>query len=270
MLYNESVTFCIFRMNDEVTKRIMVLVWLLLAFAALGYVYQYGRSIKQTYPARFFSVEGDAKMTLIPDIATFSVSVVSEGNRVPDVQKMNTEKMNAVQAFLKESGVEKKDLQTTQYSLSPRYDYSVCDETGKCPAPRISGYTLTQELTVKVRNTEKLGDMLSGVTDKGANTVSSVTFSVDDEKEARNAAREEAIAEARKKAKDMAKAGGFGVGRLISLYEDQGGSPQPMYGRGGGIAADSSKASFAEVAPSIEPGTQDSTVRVTLTFEIAD
>jgi uncharacterized protein YggE len=270
MLYTGTVTLCIFHMSDEVTKRIMVLVWLLLAFAALGYVYQYGRSIKQTYPARSFSVDGDAKMTLIPDIATFSVSVVSEGNRVPDVQKMNTEKMNAVQAFLKESGVDKKDLQTTQYSLNPRYDYPICDGTGKCPAPRISGYTLVQELTVKVRDTEKLGDMLSGVTDKGANTVSSVTFSVDDEKEARNAAREEAIAEAKKKARDMAKAGGFGVGRLISLYEDQGNFPQPMYGgRGGGVMADSSKAS-AEVAPSIEPGTQDSTVRVTLTFEIAD
>lgn len=268
MLYNGPVTFCIFRMNDEMTKRIMVSVWLLLAFAALGYVYQYGRSIKQAYPARSFSVDGDAKMTLVPDIATFSVSVVSEGGRVSDVQKTNTEKMNAVQAFLKESGVDKKDLQTTQYALSPRYDYPVCDGT-KCPTPRISGYTLTQELTVKVRDTEKLGDMLSGVTDKGANTVSSVTFGVDDEKEARNAAREEAIAEARKKAKDMAKAGGFGVGRLISLYEDQGSLPQPMYGGRGGAMMDSSKASL-EMAPSIEPGTQDSTVRVTLTFEIAD
>jgi len=268
-VYNKQVTFCIFRMSDEVTKRIMVLVWLVLAFAALGYVYQYGRSIKQTYPARSFTVDGDAKMTLIPDIATFSVSVVSEGSKVPDVQKMNTEKMNAVQAFLKDSGIDKKDLQTAQYSLHPRYEYPVCDATGKCPAPRISGYTLTQELTVKVRDTEKLGDLLSGVTSQGANTVSSVTFSVDDAEEARNMAREEAIAEAKKKAKDMAKSGGFSVGRLVSLYEDQGSSPQPVYANRGGVAMDASKSS-AEIAPSIEPGTQDSTVRVILTFEIAD
>ncbi len=268
-MYNGRVTIVFFRMSDEVSKKIMVLVWLLLAFAALGYVYQYGRSIKQTYPARSFTVDGDAKMTLIPDIATFSVSVVSEGAKVPEVQKMNTDKMNAVQAFLRDLGVDKKDLQTTQYSLNPRYDYQMCDGFGKCPAPRISGYTLTQELTVKVRDTEKLGDMLAGVTDQGANTVSSVTFSVDDDEEARSTARTEAIAEAKKKAKDIAKSGGFGVGRLVSIYEDQGNSPQPVYANRGGATMDASKSS-AEVAPSIEPGTQDSTVRVTLTFEIAD
>ncbi len=268
-MYNNRVTIVFFCMSDEVNKKIMVLVWLLLAFAALGYVFQYGRSIKQAYPARSFTVDGDAEMALVPDIATFSVSVVSEGKKVSDVQKTNSEKMNAVQAFLKDLGVDKKDLQTTQYSLNPRYDYPVCDGLGKCPAPRISGYTLTQELTVKVRNTENLGDMLAGVTDKGANTVSSVTFSVDNDEEALSVARTEAIAEAKKKAKDIAKAGGFGVGRLVSIYENQGDVTQPMYRNRGGALMDASKSS-AEVAPSIEPGTQDSTVRVTLTFEIAD
>lgn len=246
----------------------MVFVWLLLAFSAVGYVYQYGRSIKQAYPARSFSVDGDAKMALVPDIATFSVSVVSEGTQVSEVQKMNTEKMNAVQSFLKDLGIDKKDLQTTQYALNPRYDYQMCERGGSCPAPKISGYTLTQELTVKVRDTDKLGDILAGVTSKGANTVSSVTFSVDDNQEARNVARMEAIAEAKKKAKDMAKAGGFGVGKLVSISEDQG-FDQPMYANRGGVMMDAAKSS-AEIAPSIEPGTKDSTVRVMLTFEIAD
>lgn len=250
-------------------KKIMVFIWLLFAFAALGYVYQYGRSVKQTYPARSFMVDGDAKMALVPDIATFSVGVVSEGTKVPEVQKMNTEKMNAVQAFLKDLGVDKKDLQTTQYSLSPRYDYSMCDGGGRCPAPKISGYTLTQDLTIKVRDADKLGDMLSGVTDKGANTVSSVVFSVDDDQESRGIARVEAIAEARKKAKDIARSGGFSVGRLVSISEDQGGYDQPMYANRGGVMMDSSKSS-AEMSPSIEPGTKDSVVRVILTFEITE
>lgn len=255
-------------MSEEAMRRSTVFVWLLLAIAALGYVYQYGRSIQQTYPTRTFTVDGEAKIALVPDIAKFSVSVVSEGMRVSDVQKANTEKMNAVQAFLKDAGVDKKDLQTDQYSLNPRYEYSTCDSNGKCPPPHISGYTLTQSLMVKVRDTEKLGDLLSGVTDKGANTVSSVTFDVDDDKMSRNDARDEAMAEARKKARDMAKAGGFSVGRLVSLYEDQG-TPDPIaYGGRGGVP-DTMKAS-AEVAPSIEPGTKDSTVHVSLTFEIAD
>ena len=262
------MTFNFMDMDDAMIKKVTVGVWLLLAVAALGYVYQYGRSLQQTYPNRTFTVDGEAKLNLVPDTAQFSVSVVSEGVRVPDVQKMNTEKMNAVQAFLKETGVEKKDMKTEQYSLNPRYEYSTCDANGKCPAPKISGYTLTQSLMVKVRDTDKLGDMLSGVTDKGANTVSNVTFAVDDDKEARGDARAEAITEARKKAKDMAKAGGFGVGRLVSVYEDQG-NPDPVSYGGRGGAADSMKSSV-EVAPSIEPGTQDSTVHVSLTFEIVD
>ncbi len=267
-VYNERVNIGIAHMGDEMTKKMTVLVWLLLAVAALGYVYQYGRSIQQTNPNRTFAVDGDAKLNLVPDIAKFSVSVVSEGARVTDVQKMNTEKMNAVQAFLKEIGVDKKDMKTEQYTLNPRYEYSMCDTNGKCPAPRISGYTLTQELAVKVRDTDKLGDMLSGVTDKGANSVSNVTFEVDDDKVARSEARAEAMAEARKKAKDTARAGGFNVGRLVAVYEDQGNMDPIAYGRGGGM--DLAKSSMEAAAPSIEPGTQDSMVRVTLTFEIRD
>lgn len=267
VVYTGGVSLDIFVMSEETMRRSTVFVWILLAVAALGYVYQYGRSVQQTYPTRTFTVDGDAKLSLIPDIAKFSVSVVSEGARVADVQKANIEKMNAVQEFLKSAGVDKKDLQTDQYSLNPRYEYSTCDGNGKCPPPHISGYTLTQSLMVKVRDTEKLGDLLSGVTDKGANTVSSVTFAVDDDKSARNDARAEAMADARKKAKDIAKAGGFSIGRLVSLYEDQG-TPDPvMYGGRGG-AQDSMKLTAA--APSIEPGTNDSTVHVSLTFEIQD
>ncbi len=248
------------------TKKITVAVWLILAVAALAYVYQYGRSIQQVYPTRTFTVDGEARMNLVPDIAKFSVSVVSEGPGVSDIQRANTDKMNAVQDFLKDMGVERKDLQTTQYNLNPRYDYAPCDGRGGCPAPRIGGYTLTQELTVKVRETEKIGDMLAGVTEKGANTVSGVTFAVDDDKAARTAARGEAIGDARKKAKDLAKAGGFEVGSLVGISEDQGMYPLAYNAKGGmmeaGVAASS--------APALEPGTQDSTVRVVVTFEIVN
>ena len=257
-------------MSEDITKKITALVWVLLSVAALGYVYQYGRSIQQSYPTRTFSVDGDAKLNLVPDIAKFSVSVVSDGGKVTEIQKGNTEKMNAVQAFLKGLGVDKKDMQTTQYTLNPRYEYPPCDGTGKCPAPRMSGYTLTQELTIKVRDTEKLGDMLSGVTEKGANSVSSVTFDVDDDRDARNTARAEAIVEAKKKAKDIAKAGGFSLGRLVSISEGQN-SPMPMYANAGGFASGASKMNDESVAtPSIEPGTRESTVSVSLTFEIID
>ncbi|MDP2838195.1 MAG: SIMPL domain-containing protein, partial [Candidatus Moranbacteria bacterium] len=157
------------------------------------------------------------------------------------------------------------DLKTLQYNLSPRYDYAPC-VAGSCPAPSISGYSLTQTLEVKVRDSAKLGDLLSGVVRSGANSVSEVRFTVDDDTAAKDEARAEAIAEAKKKAKATAKAAGFRLGKLVTLYENS--NPMPYYGMGGGGA--DMYAAKAEAAPVVEPGTQSTKVQVTLTYEVKD
>lgn len=247
-------------------KQMKSIAFAALALAAVVYVYQYGRSIDQTFPNKTFTVDGEAKMETATDIATFTASVVTEGGKnVADVQKQNVDKMNTINAFLKESGVEKKDLQTSQYSLAPRYTYYPCDGRSVCSPATISGYTLTQTLSVKVRNLETVGDILSGIIEKGANNVSGISFTVDDDTAVRQVARTEAIAKAQKKAKDIAKAGNFKLGKLVSLYEDSGVTPDAPTGYGGlGSAVSDMKA----VAPVIEPGTQQGTVRMNLTYEI--
>lgn len=243
-------------------KRLKVFVFVVLALSAVAYVYQYGRSVNLTNQ-NTFTVTGEAETEIATDIATFTVSVVTEGgNDVVAIQKQNVEKMNAINAFLKEQGVEKKDLKTSQYTLSPRYSYPNCDGRSSCPPPSISGYTLTQTLTVKVRDLEKIGNILSGITEKGANTVSGISFTVDDDSDAKQKARTEAIENAKKKARDIAKAGNFRVGRLISIFEEGGeGDIQPdTFGFGG--------ASEAKAIPVIEPGTKSEKVRMSLTYEI--
>lgn len=254
-------------MSEDFIKQAKSVAFIALALSAVVYVYQYGRSIDQTYPNKTFSVDGEAKMETATDIATFTASVVTEGGKdVAQIQKQNVEKMNAINAFLGEQGVEKKDLQTNQYTLSPRYSYPNCIGGGVCPPPSISGYTLTQSLSIKVRSFDHLGDILSGIVEKGANNVSGVSFTVDDDTSAKQVARTEAIAQAQKKAKEIAKAGGFRVGKLISLYEDQGIAPMTDVGYGmGGANAEMTKAS---VAPVIEPGTQSGKLHINLTYEI--
>lgn len=238
-----------------------------LALSAAVYTYQYGREVGQSYPNRTFSVDASADIDVVPDIATFSVSVVTEGGTdVPGIQKKNTEKMNAVNAFLGEQEIDKKDMKTTQYSLVPRYEYPRCDEKGICPKPFISGYSLTTTLSVKVRDTEKLGGILSGVVDRGANTVSDVSFVVDDDTAAKNTARAEAIAAAKVKAEAIAKSGGFRVGPIVAFYENSGDIPLTDLGGRGGVAE--AKVMSSSVAPEIEPGTVEKTVRVTVTYEI--
>lgn len=256
---------------ENFTDRSRGIFFIALSVAALGYAYQFGREVNQGNSNRTFTVDAESIVNVTPDVAKFSVSLVTEGGRnIGDIQKQNIDKMNAVNDFLKEAGVKKKDLQTTNYNLSPRYSYSNCirSEASICPPPSISGYTLTQSLSVKVRDLEKLGDMLSGVVERGANSVSEVSFVVDDETIAKNQARAEAIEKARKKAMDIALAGGFRVGQVVSLYEDQGTPVSPMYnyaegGMGGGMKS-------TDATPTIEPGTSEMKVHVTMTYEIRD
>jgi uncharacterized protein YggE len=250
-------------MSDDFMKRLKAFAFVVLALAVVAYVYQYGRFVNLTNQ-NSFNVTGEATMETATDIATFTASVVTEGgNNVADIQKQNVEKMNAINAFLKEQGVEKKDLKTSQYTLSPRYSYPKCEGQSVCPPPSISGYTLTQALTVKVRDLEKLGNILSGITEKGANTVSGINFTVDDDSDARQKARIEAISDAQKKARDIAKAGNFMVGRLISVFEEENTGIQPDVSAGFGGASE-----VKATPPVIEPGTKSEKVRMNLTYEI--
>src|SRR3989338_175751 len=98
-------------MTEEHMKQVKSVAVAVLALAAMIYVYQYGRSIDQTYPSRTFMVDGEAKMETATDIAAFTASVVTEGGKnVAEIQKQNVEKMNTINAFLQEKGVEKKDF----------------------------------------------------------------------------------------------------------------------------------------------------------------
>ncbi len=197
-------------MQEQWTKIVKSIAFILVAISAVMASYQYKVSVDSTYPTRTFSVDGSGDVDSTPDLAMFSVTVTTEGGKnVADVQSANTEKMNNVNAFLKERGIDKADLKTGQYSLSPRYSYNSaypCTVVGGCPTtPTIVGYTVTQTLEVKVRDNALLGDLLSGVVTSGANSVSEVRFVLDDDSAARDEAREEAIAEAKKKAKALAK-----------------------------------------------------------------
>jgi len=237
---------------------------LVVAYAAWSYARTYSQSVEPS-SFRSFSVTGEGKAVAIPDIASFSFSVVTEGGKdIGALQSENTGKANAAVAFVKGEGVEVKDIKTQAYRMEPRYQYYAC-KTGACPPPEIVGYTITQVVAVKVRDFAKIGKLLSGVLKNGANSVADFQFKVDDPTAVQAEARAEAIQKARAKAEEVAGAAGFSVGRLLSI--DEGGGYQPMYSmaaesldRGGGPSA--------VPAPTIEPGSQEVTVDVTLRYEI--
>jgi uncharacterized protein YggE len=233
-----------------------------------------------------FSVSGQGKSVGVPDVAQFSFSVTNEGGKdIATLQKDNTTKTNAAIAFLKEQGVDAKDIETQGYDIQPRYQSYNCRPdvvyiqspsaaasaapamaaTQPCPPASIVGYTVTQTVQVKVRDFSKTGDIIAGVTAKGANTVSGLFFTTDDPTKLQNEARSKAIQNAREQAEMMAKAGGFKLGRLISVNE--GGMYTPMY-KAYDAEMSMAAGNQAAPAPSIEPGSQQTTSQVTLTYEI--
>jgi uncharacterized protein len=243
----------------------------LFAFGYLSYVSTYSQSVEPS-SYRTFSVSGEGKIAAIPDIAQFTFSVITEGGKdITALQNDNTTKTNKAIDFLKTLDIEAKDIKTLNYNLSPRYQTYSCNykiEIGSaepCPPSEIIGYTITQTTSVKIRDFSKIGDAMSGVVGNGANSVSSLSFNIDDQTAIENQARDAAIAQAKEKAGMVAKAAGFSVGKLISI--DQGYTPYYSSGKGG-VTASYDEAIIAAPAPNLEPGSQEVTVNVTLRYEI--
>jgi hypothetical protein len=245
---------------------------LVLTFAVNRYVDSYSQSIE---PGSFrsFAVSAEGEVVTVPDVAEFTFSVLTEGGKnIADLQKQNTDKMNAAIGFLKSQGVVEKDIETKTYNLTPRYQSYSCGtprllpdgEVSPCPPPEIAGYSIHQTVGVKIRDFSKIGPVLGGVVQKGANSVSELSFTVDDPESLQDEAREEAIAKAKEKAKSVARAGGFDLGRLLSIDEGGGYAPVPYFARAGfgGELADSKS------IPTIEPGSEEIKVTVTLRYEI--
>lgn len=256
---------------------ILSLAALSLGYAAIRYVSYYSQSIQ---PASFrsFSVTGEAKITALPDIAKFNFQVTNEGGKnLASLQSSNTTATNKVLNYLKSQGIQDKDIKTLSYNVSPRYQTSDCRITSSstnltssvvtsqtCPPPVIVGYTITQTVNVKIRDFTKIGNIMSGIVQKGANQVSSLTFTIDDPTTVKNEARAEAIKKAEAQAQSVAKAAGFKIGRLLSVRDN---SPYPIHNNSlmYGVSEITTKTA---VVPSIQPGSQEINSSVTMQYEI--
>jgi len=187
---------------------------------------------------------------------------------VAKLQSENAEKMNTAIDFVKKQGVDAADIKTSQYSINPRYSYSECGSSEKdepCKSEtKISGYTVQQSVSVKIRDFKKISDLLSGVVKSGANSVGQIQFTIDNSDTLMDTARAEAIKKAQAKAEKMAKAGGFTLGRLLEISEN---APYPYYDSRM-MAMDSMSKSEAPVAPTVEAGSKEVNLEVTLRYEI--
>lgn len=207
-----------------------------------------------------FVLTGEGTATAAPDMAILRSGVVSEGQTARAALNANTAAMEKLIAGFKAAGIEARDIQTSGFSVQPRYLYGQRNDGTQEP-PRITGYEVRNTVALKIRDLDKLGSVLDAAVTDGSNQIEGLTFDVSNKDELLNDARRKALADARAKAELYAEAAGVKLGRLRELSERTGDfpPPRPMVMR--------MEAAKADVP--VERGEQELTVNVTATWEIA-
>lgn len=199
----------------------------------------------------------------VPDLAIVSLIVTNEAKTVAEAISENSQRMNKVIEEMKSLEIEEKDLKTTSYNIYPRYEYSR-DQFGNIYGNRIlAGYEITQSLQVKIRNMEGIGQVIEGGTSAGANDVSNLQFTIDNQDELKKQAREQAIEKAKSKAQELTSQLGVRLGKISSFSEN---FYVPYYG-----AMDYAMEKGmggAEAVPDIQTGENKISVSVVITYEI--
>ncbi|MCX6784351.1 MAG: SIMPL domain-containing protein [Candidatus Komeilibacteria bacterium] len=205
-------------------------------------------------------VTGEGKVTVKPDVAIMSFGLVSQNVSLNQAQKDNTEKMNNfLKSLKKDFSVDEKDIQTSNYQMNPRYDWRDGRQT-------LVGYEVNQNVAVKIRNLEKVGELAALAGQSQLNQVGDLRFTIDDPEKARTEARAKAFAQIKEKAKALSEVSGIKLGKIISLQENSnsGSVPRPMMY----AASDMVGKEAAVIAPTVEVGSNEITAQFSVEYEI--
>lgn len=248
----------------------LVFVMVIIALGAYSNL-TYKKASESMYGPAMITVAGTGEVMAVPDIGNFTFAVRAEGEDAVSAQDKSAESMNSILGYLKEQGVADEDIKTTDYNLSPNYRYEerVCMANSYCPPGErvIDGYQVSQSVSVKVRETDRAGEFIGGVGERGATNISSLFFTTDDDEALKAEARKLAIEDAKAKAEKLAEDLGVKIIR-ISNFSEGGDYYYPMMYEAKEMSMDESGFGGAMNIPSTPMGENSTTVNVNLTFEI--
>jgi hypothetical protein len=214
-------------------------------------------SITQTITGTRLDVNATGEVTRVPDVAIISAGVVSRASTATAALQDSANRMSQVLAALKRAGVADRDIQTSNVSLNPEYRYP------ENQSPQLTGYTATNQLTIRFRDIRNSGKILDALVSVGANQINGPNLTVDKPEAALDEARANAVATGRARAELYARSLGLHVARVVSVSESGGYAVPPapppvpmMMARG------------ERDSTSIQPGEQKLQVSVAMTFEL--
>lgn len=206
-------------------------------------------------------VTGQGSVDIAPDMAVITLTVVREAATARAALDANSKAMADVLGAMEEQGIAQRDLQTSNFSIRPKYTYPPRNPSGPTEAPRIVGHTVSNSLTVRVRDISKVGEVLDKSVTLGVNQGGNILFTNDDPAAALDRARTAAVHEALAKATTLAQAAGVKRGKVLQISE-QSFQPRPM------PMARAEMAMAADAAVPVVAGENTYQVSVNLTFAI--
>lgn len=206
---------------------------------------------------RTISLSASGTVKAAPDMVSISTGVTSEGQTAQDALSKNTDAMTKVVDTLKGAGLEPKDIQTTDFSVSPVYERKKDEQ-----AAFITGYRVSNNVNITVHDIDKLGDVLDKVVQAGANQIGSISFGIADPEKMKDEARKLAMNNAIDNAKLYTKTAGVELGPVIKIVESGGYTPRPYR-----AMAAAPMMAEAKAVP-VEGGTMSVEAKVQVTWEL--
>jgi uncharacterized protein YggE len=211
-------------------------------------------------PTPTLTATAEGEMLVVPDIVTVTLGVISEAKSAAEALASNSKDMETVIAAIKAAGVPEKDIATTGFNVSPVYVRPTPDQPDI--QPKITGYQVSNQLRVTIRDLRASGGILDKVIAAGANQVNGISFDVAHPDQPADAALKDAIAQAKKKAELMAEAAGVELVRILSVTTGSG--PRPVF-----VAFDGGMPRAANAVP-VMAGERTVSATATIVWEIAE
>jgi len=188
-------------------------------------------ALAEDAPVATISVSGEAQMSVAPDLAQIDAGVSTEAKTAREASEANNTTMGKVLLALKGAGIDEKDFQTSRLSLQPQY------APNRNGPNAIVGYQASNRVTIKLRDVTKVASTIDTLVGAGANNIGGINFMVSAASKLLDDAREQAIADARRKAEIYAKAAGVTLGSPVSISEEGAPGPMPFRKMAAGMAA---------------------------------